>query len=431
MHRKTVLIAAALVLLVVPILFYRVFFSPGDGGGQNAGEIVLAHDKGNIPGFQRVFERQGEKAARETGVGFVPEASPSTDLFINRMKAVLPTREAPALFTWWSSWRMRALVEKDLVNDLTHLWDRHKDDYPQEIRDAYTLDGKVYGIPYSVEYWPVWYNKPLFERLGIKAPETWDEFIHACEVLKAEGIDPVLASFQADWYSIIWFAQMIIGQDPDFYVRLCEGEASYSDPAVKQALDVYGDMIQKGYFSFPSANMFTNAGYLWNNERFGMVLCGAWYYQTVLIDQGVDADTIGLFILPPHNPSAEKTIMMESGPVLSAKNALNQKEAEIIMDWWLGPAGSSHFSEAFGVFPASNRIDPDYLTPVRKDLFYVMKEENTRIVNRYWEATPPPIVDAAIRSLSAFILHPENKRELMDELTAAARQYWDGQEKGE
>ncbi len=401
------------------VMFYMIFHALGDSGDNWDADIFLAHDKGNIPSFQFYFEQQGQKARQDTGFGFTPVSSQTTDLYINRMKASLPTENAPGLFTWWSTRRVEELVERGLVSDLTHLWEKHDSHYPREVRDAYTIDGKVYGFPYSIEYWPIWYNKKIFDRLGIREPETWDDFIEICDVLKTASIDPILTSLQYDWYALMWFAQLIIGEDPDFYRRLCSGEASHADPVVEEALRVYADMIRQGYFSSPSANMFTNAGYLWNNERFGMVLAGSWYYSTVLVDQNVDEETIGVFILPARNPSGGKHIMMESGPIFTAKHSRNREQAEIVADWWMGPEGNSHFSQLFGSFSANKSVDSSYLAPERQKLLSLIKKENCGIVNRYWEAAPIPVVNAAMEALSHFMVNPDTMENVITALVDA------------
>ena len=390
--------------------------------------ITLAHDKGNLPAFQQQFQRQAQKAREAIGIGFVPVASHSTDVFINQMNASLPTRDAPELFVWWSTYRVKNLVDRNLVGDLTHLWNKYGDDYPGEIRAAYTLDGKVYGFPYSIEYWPIWYNKPLFERLAIKPPETWDEFIRACRILKANGIPPILSSLQLKWYSFVWFEELIIGEDPDFYRHLCEGKASYQDARLKKAMQIWRDMIRSGYFTEPSTHMFTNAGHLWNNEKFGMVLCGSWYYSTVLLAQGVDAETVGVFILPSHNPAAGKNIVMESGPIFTAKNATRKKAAEKIADWWMSPEGSTHFSKIFDSYSASKRAGINHLPEIKQRLFEAIQNGDYRILNRYWEATPTPIVSQAVDLFARFILNPDDMDAVINGLAEAAAQYREGLE---
>ncbi|MFW6284203.1 MAG: ABC transporter substrate-binding protein [Desulfosalsimonas sp.] len=426
MHSKNAGIIIVLVCLALAfaVIFYRFAAQQNPDAQRTGSRLVLAHDKGNMPLFDQSFSRQGKKAQSEISTGFIPVASAGTDLYISQMKARLPTSRAPALFTWWSAWRVKELVDKDLVSDLTHIWDRYADEYPQEIRDAYTIDGKVYGFPYSVEYWPIWYNKPLFEKLGIKEPETWEEFMAACRKLKAASVPPVAASLQMKWYACMWFAALVMGEDPLLYEQLCNGEVRYTDARVKKAMTIWADMIGKGYFTEPSLNLFTNGGHLWNNDAFGMVLCGSWYYSTILRRQGVKKADIGVFILPPHNPAAQKSIMMESGPVLTAANSPHRKQAEAIADWWMSEQGSRDFAKTFQSYSANRKIGAGHLQPVRQKLLSAIKKEECRIVNRYWEATPAPIVDAAQENFTRFILDPGDKDTVLARMDSIAQSCW-------
>ncbi|MDZ7832468.1 MAG: extracellular solute-binding protein [Desulfobacterales bacterium] len=424
MQTKTKTAAVCVLLLAMAGLAGLIMFGSGPQAADSEPKIILAHDKGNLPGFQRNFELQGEEAKQAINLGFTPMAYPSTDLYIQQMHASLPTRNAPALFTWWTTYRVKKLVEQDLVADLTHLWDKHADDYPRAIREAHTLNGRVYGFPYSIEYWPVWYNKPLFDRLNIRQPETWEDFIRACQVLKANGIPPILSSLQFEWYAFVWFQALVIGENPDFYKKLCRGQAGYSDAPALKAMLLWQDMIKQGYFTDPSAHMFSNAGHLWNNEKFGMVLCGTWYYSTVLLEQGVDPENIGVFILPSHNPEAGKNIVMESGPIFTAKNAGQRAAAEKIADWWMGPEGNTPFSETFQSYSANNRADTSHLHPVKQQLLTTIRGADYRIFNRYWEAAPTPIVDKAVELFARFILNPDEMEAVIQELTAEADTYW-------
>ncbi len=422
MQNKTfaiLIFLGAVILAAVFTVFSMLGNSMEHSPGPDA-NLILAHDKGNLPKFQHSFSLQGREAESQTGIGFVPAPSLTTDLFIHQMKARLPTRQAPALFTWWSTWRAKELVDYDLVNDLTHLWDLYADDYPKEIRDAYTIEGRVYGFPYSLEYWPVWYNKPLFEKLGIQEPLTWDEFTKACKTLKNASVVPILTSVQLKWYSCIWFAALVMGEDPRLYEQLCTGQVKYTDERIVRVMDIWMEMIGKGWFSEPSANMFTNGGHLWNNEKFGMVLCGSWYYSMVLREQGVKDDDIGVFILPPHNPGAAKSIMMESGPVFTAKNSVYSNESEIIARWWMSPEGSRHFARVYQSYSASTKAGEDHLPPAKKKLLSSIKNQDCLVLNRYWEAAPACIVDPVIEALSRFMLNPGEKEAVIEEMQQAA-----------
>jgi hypothetical protein len=84
MHTKNAGIFLVLVCLVLSFLI--VFFWLSAPQNQDApltqSNLVLAHDKGNMPWFHQSFSRQGKKAESEIGTGFIPAASPSTDLYM-------------------------------------------------------------------------------------------------------------------------------------------------------------------------------------------------------------------------------------------------------------------------------------------------------------------------------------------------------------
>ena len=394
-------------------------------------QITLAHDKGIVSDFQNFFEKQGQKAKEETGISINPVAFKSSEVFIDHMKTVLPTADAPELFTWWSTYRVKELVEQGLVMDVSALWNKYHSEYPTGLRNAFTIDNKVYGFPYIVEYWAVWYSKAIFKELHIQAPQTWREFIDICEKLKSNNIAPILSSLQGRWPSFIWFEEMIVGEDPQLYVDLCEGRAKYTDPRVRKAFERWASMIKNGYFTNPDARMFTNVGHLWKTKQIGMVLCGSWYYSSALIPQGIPAEDIGVFILPSHNPTAGNNIITESLAVFLAENATHRQAALKVADWWMTTAGNRNFARLAQSFTANSKADMRYLHPAKKNLLSTIKSEKVRILNRYWEATPTPISDYAVDKFAEFILNPEKLDTVLVDIENVAAAYWKSHKKTE
>jgi len=96
-----------------------------------AANIILMHDKGGTPNFQPYFEAVGEKTEELLNITVEPVPYPSTDVFIAAVNSALPTNEAPELFTWWSTYRVKALIDQGLVAETTEIWDKYKDEYPR------------------------------------------------------------------------------------------------------------------------------------------------------------------------------------------------------------------------------------------------------------------------------------------------------------
>ena len=395
------------------------------GGGEEAAapELVMMHDKGGNPNYQPFYEAMGEQAKEKIGIGFTPTPYPTTDVFISQVRAALPTKQAPDLFTWWSTYRMKDLIDQGLVAETTDLWDNHKVEYAQGLRDAFTFGGKAYGFCYVVEYWGVWYNKEVFAKYNLSVPKTWAEFIKVCDTLKKNGVTPMQQTVQARWPTFITFEEMVARESPDLYVDLCEGRAKYSDPRVKKAFGVWADLIAKGYFTDPSTDLFSDAPRLFDQGQLAMVPCGSWY-MTVLTSNGVAEDKIGIFVMPPHNPAAGKVAILEATPILIAKNSPNLEAAKKVADYWMGPEGNAFYAELVGQYPANSKSDTSYLAKVRVDFRKTLVDENYRILNRFWEATPTPICEQAVDKFAEFILNPAAVDKVLADLDKIADEYW-------
>ena len=418
-----VVLCLTLVFLSAPLLF-----AAGEKEGKKEEvEITLIHDKGGTPNFQPYFEAVGNKTDELFGIKVTPVPYPSTDVFIAAARSALPTESAPELFTWWSTYRMKGLIDQGLVADVSELWDKHRDEYSEGLVGAFTFGGKKYGLVYGVEYWPVWYNKDVFAELGLSVPNTWDEFIDVCEKLKASGVIPLFQTVLGRWPTFIMFEEMIIGQDPELYVDLCEGRAKYSDPRVKDAFGVWEDLMDKGYFTDSGTDLFTDSPVMFNQDKLGMILCGTWYYSSVLIANGVPEEKIGAFILPSHNPKAGKVVILEAMPILISENAPNLEAAKKVADWLMGPEGNAFLAEMITSFPAIMKSDASYLPQIKIDLMNTIVDENYTIVNRYWEATPTPICEVAVDKFAEFVLDPDSLDKVLADLDTIADEHWSKQ----
>ena len=242
--------------------------------------IVLMHDKGGNPDYRPFYDQMGALSKTATGVSFTQSPYPDTTTYQAAVRAALPTDKAPDLFTWWSTYRMKDLVDAGLVADLSDLWNKHKE-LPQGLRDAMSFDGKAYALPYVVEYWGVWYNKETFAKYNLSVPTTWDEFMTVCATLKKNGVTPMVQSVSSGWTTFILFEEMVARTDPQLYVDLCEGKVKYSDPAVKAAFKVWADLIAKGYFTDPATDFFADAPRLFEQGKAAMIPAGSWYLTTL------------------------------------------------------------------------------------------------------------------------------------------------------
>ena len=372
-------------------------------------------------------EALGEAASAEIGVGIESVFFPDSDAFQAAVRSSLESDEAFPVFDWWSGYRMRDLVDAGLVADLTSLWEEHiaAGEYPQTLMNQFALDGRAYGAPKLVNYWAVFYNKHVFDDHGLTPPTTWDELVAIADTLKAEGITP----FGQDvvgcrWCSFIWFEELLIRTDPQLYEALVSGGAAYNDPGVAEAMNVWSDLIERGYFSEPGAVTGEQLPQSLLNGEIGMYLIGDWW--TVNLERaGAIANTdYGVFVMPGISEAGNRSLIIEARPVMVAEQSAEKENALALVDYLMGPEGQTAWATAGDVNSPNLKIAADTRPQHLVALSDSVGAGDYDLHLRYWEATPPEISDQVVDLLGRFVLEPGSQEEVLDQATAIADEFW-------
>jgi len=147
--------------------------------------------------------------------------------------------------------------------------------------DLYKFQDHDYFVPYNLITSGFYYNKTMWDEMGIKAPQTWDEFIALIDTFKAAGKslcaqdnDPM---YNAYWY--YWACERVMGAGKLYAAATDATGAAWDDPGYLEAAKLVYE-VSKG-----DKNAF-QAGYegsVWpagqqdfalGNE--GCLLCGTW-----------------------------------------------------------------------------------------------------------------------------------------------------------
>lgn len=112
----------------------------------------------------------------------------------------------------------------------------------ERIRDAVTIDGKVYGIPYNAWYQGVVYNKDIFDKLQLQVPDTLEEMERTVNILEENGVVPFAAHFQEGWkignMTMQFMLNNVFRGESNWGSRFREGEISFSnDPRMRECIE--------------------------------------------------------------------------------------------------------------------------------------------------------------------------------------------------
>ncbi|RHE65862.1 extracellular solute-binding protein [Streptococcus gordonii] len=114
-------------------------------------------------------------------------------------------------------------------------------DYLKRVKNhyanKYAIDGKIYNIPYTANAYGIYYNKDKFKELGLKVPETWEEFEELVDKIIAKGETP-FAIAGADTWTLNGYHQLALatstggGKEANDYLRFSKPNAIKSSDSV-------------------------------------------------------------------------------------------------------------------------------------------------------------------------------------------------------
>lgn len=211
----------------------------------------------------------------DTGITAVYE--PIVDDFQKNLINSLSAGTAGDLFymdIFWAEYVIKTGQVEPLDDYLAKSTIISKDDIIPSLLDAFSFDGKAYGIPKDFNSLALVYNKDLFDVAYIQYPnenDTWDDLENklakVVEVFggEVEGIAlaPEFARFGAIAYATGW--------EP-----FVDGKTNFMDPAFKEAFNWYTGLKEKGLGVMPA-----DVGQGWNGgalavEKVAVAFEGAW-----------------------------------------------------------------------------------------------------------------------------------------------------------
>jgi multiple sugar transport system substrate-binding protein len=389
-------------------------------GGDDDGPLTLYSDNAY---WEEAFITVGDTLAETTGRGLEPRAIPLTTNYEQQVRTALPTSSITDLIKWWSGYRLQDIARDGLLADLTDVWDEAEENgwVDPQLRAAYEYDGRVYGLPAYQSDWVVFYSKPLYEQYGLEVPTTFEQFEANCQVLADNGVTPIWTGQADGWTPLIPFQDLIAKQDPDFYTALTNGEASYTDPVVESALTIWKRWIDNGWTTPPDAAM-SDAAALIQAGELAHLTDGSWQNGVMKGAGLVPEEDYGAFLLPPIDPGAPQSAFVEGGVIAVPENAPNRDAAIEQLRHWLSPEVQQVWADQID----DNSPNPEVVPadPTLASIKEQIAQADPILLNRYWEASPPALVEGNVQDLGGFMVDPTDIAGVMESMQARAEAEW-------
>ncbi|WP_308466097.1 ABC transporter substrate-binding protein [Rathayibacter soli] len=408
------LAAAAIVITATAGL---VACSSSSGTTAKTGTINFTEDKGWN------YDPLSTAAKKEIGVSLKTSTYSDQNQFQAFVKQSLRTPKAPDIFTWHTGTQLEQLVKQGLVADTSSIWKQAIADkwVSPAIEKMFTINGKQYCVPLEVDYWGMYYNKAMFAKYNLTPPTTWSGMLDVAATLKSHGITPFYSQSGNPW-AFVWYMITMTGTDVSQYNAINDGKASYTDPQVKAAMDVWLQMLQKGYFSDPGSKTQSQTNF--KDGQSAMQPFGTWYPGTlgqVGMKPGTDW---GIFPIPAIKTQNGKTpVAVEPAPVCVTAKGANKTLALKYAQWLMSPKAQTTWSKAQGILPYNPQATAANAT-LQDFGKQVTDEAKFEAYLRYYEAAPAPVLTAALNNFTGFMTNPGDPTKYLQSIESTSAQYW-------
>ncbi|MFA3916701.1 ABC transporter substrate-binding protein [Ruegeria hyattellae] len=173
-------------------------------------------------------------------------------------------------------------------------------------------DDNYYIMPQESQVLAVWYNRRLFDEVGLSAPQTYDELKAAAAALTDAGHIPMFQGAADGWQNKNVFLMLANQFSPGIVERAQAGGASWTSDEMVSAMTAWKGLFDDGIFQEGAlgAHAYPTGAQLFAQGRVGMMALGSWWMQESKFPPPLSQDVDNMsgfdyFHLPPVPGSSQ------------------------------------------------------------------------------------------------------------------------------
>ena len=237
------------------------------------------------------------------------------DNYKQQLIVAMAANECPNMYIHWSGGPMAEYYKSGFVNDLTDLYNTY--DHPDFIDAAIaqaSYDDKILAIPFGgLSGCDIFYNKVIFEEVGLEVPETIDELEEVCDKLIEAGYVPFSLANGSKWTGSMYYMYLVARHSGnDEFAAAYDQTGSFTSEAFIWAGEKIQDWVKKGYFNDGFNSLVTDNGEdraLLYDNTCAMMLHGSWQIRSITSDSAEWAqEHLGTFRFPKDAEAEAKGV---------------------------------------------------------------------------------------------------------------------------
>ncbi|MBE9915851.1 ABC transporter substrate-binding protein [Paenibacillus donghaensis] len=254
------------------------------------------------------------------------------DMITKFMTTATSGGESPDL-VFWDRWRTSLYAPKNVFHPIDEFMEQdkiNKDDFYGEALKELSYDGKLYGLPLTVDARALFYNKKILDAAGVKPPTNWDELEQAAiKTTKWNGSKLEVAGFSlADNGLFNMYLQQTGGQMLDETGT----KTNFNNEKGLEVLNFWDRLLNKDkVYKIGFEQGLGEGTDAFVTGKLAMQYTGPWMLSTYK-KYGKDLD-FGV-VTPPVGPNGDKGSVMGGLGLVIPEGSKHQKEAWQFMKWW-------------------------------------------------------------------------------------------------
>lgn len=184
----------------------------------------------NVQAVVDAFEKKYPKISIE-----VVNVGTGNDHYTKLQNAIKAGKGAPDIATMEYNILPQFALEDSIVDLKTFGFEQYEDQFTPAAWSSVNVGDGLYELPHNAGPMALFYNKEVFDTLGVEVPTTWDEYLDAARKIHAADPDTYIAADSGDsgfTQSMIWAfgGQPFATDGTDITIDLAdEGTTAYAD----------------------------------------------------------------------------------------------------------------------------------------------------------------------------------------------------------
>lgn len=348
--------------------------SSSDSNGKTEITFLTNNDPANVKVAEAVIKAfETKNADIHVKLDTRPQGSEGDNL----VKTRLATGDMADVFEYNSGSLFQAIAPQANLTPVTS--ESWVGDLDPTFKQVVTANNDVYGSPWqNITGGGIFYNKPLYAKLGLSVPKTWAEFMANNAKIKAAGVAPVEQTYSETWTSqVLVLADFhnVAAVNPDFATQYTNNQAKFATtPAALGGFQHLEELKKAGYWNADYASAKYNEGLAavatGKAGHYPMITFGVTAIGTAAPD---NVNDVGFFALPGADATKNGVTLWEPSGIYIPKSTTDAKldAAKKFQAFLATPDGCTAQAGATpvgGPFAVKTCKLPDDVAPAVKDL---------------------------------------------------------------